>query len=82
MHYTICYRILYSMKVTALIPDDLIKEVKQLASGKNLTESLIIALREWSNIQKLRGLREKVKKSPLKFSPGFSAKSARDLNRS
>ncbi len=75
------HRILYSMKVTALIPDDLVKEVKKLASGRNLTESLIIALREWLNIQKLRILRQKVRKNPLKFSPGFSAKSIRELNR-
>ena len=45
------------MKVTALIPDDLVNEVKEVASGKNLTESLIIALRDWLNIQKLKGLR-------------------------
>lgn len=75
------YRILYSMKVTALIPDDLVKEVKELASGKNLTESLIIALREWLSIQKIRGLRKKVKKNPLHFSHGFSAESIRSLNR-
>ncbi len=70
------------MKVTALIPDDLVNEVKEAASGKNLTESLIIALREWLNIQKLRGLRQKVKKNPLKFSSNFSAGSIRNLNRS
>ena len=70
------------MKVTALIPDDLVNEVKEVASGKNLTESLIIALKEWLNIQKLRTLRQKVKKNPLKFSSGFSADSVRDLNRS
>ncbi len=69
------------MKVTALIPDDLVNEVKEVASGKNLTESLIIALREWLNIQKLRTLREKVKKKPLKFTSGFSSDSVRDLNR-
>ena len=81
LHHTIQYRILYSMKVTALIPDDLVNEVKEVASGKNLTESLIIALREWLNIQKLRTLRQKVKKNPLKFTSGFSAGSVRDLNR-
>lgn len=69
------------MKVTALIPDELVKEVKELASGKNLTESLITALREWTRIQKLRTLRTKVKKAPLQFTSGFSAESIRKLNR-
>lgn len=69
------------MKVTALIPDELVKEVKEFASGKNLTESLITALREWTRIQKLRSLRKKVKKAPLRFTRGFSAESIRKLNR-
>ena len=69
------------MKVTALIPDDLIKEVRQFASGKNLSESLIIALKEWSSIQKLKTLKNKIKKKPIKFSEGFTADSVRSLNR-
>ncbi|GAG78241.1 unnamed protein product [marine sediment metagenome] len=35
------------MKVTAIISDNLISEVKKYAKGKNLTESLTIALKEW-----------------------------------
>lgn len=35
------------MKVTALIPDELIEKVKAKSGGKNITESLIIALNEW-----------------------------------
>jgi hypothetical protein len=42
------------MKVTALIPDELVAEVRQLAVGKNLAESLIFALKEWASIRKLR----------------------------
>jgi len=69
------------MKVTALIPDDLVADVRELSSGKNITESLIIALKEWLSIQKLKKLREKVKKNPLSFQEGFSADSVRTLNR-
>jgi hypothetical protein len=69
------------MKVTALIPDELVKEVKELTSGKNLTESLITALRDWTRIQKLQSLRKKIKKTPLQFTRGFSAESIRNLNR-
>ena len=56
-----------------LIPDDLIKEVKDLSHGENITESLIVALKEWRNIQKLKILREKVRKHPLSFKSGYSS---------
>jgi len=55
------------MKVTALIPDELVKEVRQFASGKNLSESLIIALKEWSSIQKLKALKKKSRKNLSSF---------------
>ncbi len=35
------------MKVTALIPDELIEDVKRLSGGKNITESLIIAIKHY-----------------------------------
>ncbi|GJQ60920.1 MAG: hypothetical protein SCALA701_37210 [Candidatus Scalindua sp.] len=47
MKYTIIYRTIFSVKVTALIPDNLIMEVKEYTKGKNITESLIKALSEW-----------------------------------
>jgi hypothetical protein len=31
------------MKITAIIPDELVDEVKQLTQGKNITDSLIKA---------------------------------------
>ncbi len=46
------------MKVTTLIPDDLIVEVKHYAGGKNLTESLISALKEWVSQRKIKELRK------------------------
>lgn len=69
------------MKVTAFIPDNLISEVKTLSSGKNITESLIIALEEWISIKKLKTLNSKVKRSPLSFRQGFSASKIRKVNR-
>ena len=69
------------MKVTALLPDDLIHEVKYLAHGKNITDSLLIALREWISVQKLRSLKERVRKKPLLFKRNYSARKVRELNR-
>ncbi len=67
------------MKVTTLIPDKLVEEVKNLSKGKNITDSLLIALREWVAIQKLRLLTDGIKKKPLKFRS--DAETLRSLNR-
>jgi len=80
--YRISYRILYRMKVTAIIPDDLIDEVRSIAKSKNLTESLIKALSEWISIQNIRHLNSKIDAHPLKFKSDFNAKKVRDFNRS
>ena len=69
------------MKVTALIPDDLVDEVKDLARGKNLTDSLVIALRDWISVQKLKNLQKRVRKHPLTFKKNFSSQKIRELNR-
>ncbi len=69
------------MKVTALIPDDLIKDVKQYAGGKNITKSLITALEEWLSLKKIQFLNEGIMKKPLEFSKDFSASGNRELNR-
>jgi hypothetical protein len=69
------------MKVTALIPDDLVHEVRAVAQGKNITDSLVIALSGWLSIQKLKMMQEQVKKTPLAFKRNFSAQNARELNR-
>lgn len=69
------------MKVTAIIPDDLVSEVKDLTHGKNITESLIKALSEWVSTQKIKTLNSKISKKPLKFKENFSAQACRDINR-
>lgn len=69
------------MKVTALIPDKLVKEVKLLSKGKNITESLIKALSEWVALQKIKSLNKNIKKKPLSFRDDFNAFSTREINR-
>ena len=69
------------MKVTALIPDDLILEIKTLSQGKNITESLIIVMQEWIASKRLKGLNQELRKSPLKFESGYSAAQIRKVNR-
>ena len=76
------YRIVYRMKITALIPDNLIEEVKEYTQGKNITESLIKALTEWIQMQKIKKLNATISKKPLKFRKDFSPRQIRAINRS
>ena len=69
------------MKVTALIPDELVNDVKHFAGGKNLTESLVTALEEWLSLKKIKHLNEDIMKKPLEFSKDFSAIKNREINR-
>lgn len=69
------------MKVTAILPDDLINEIKLYSKGKNITESLKIALRDWIALQKIKELNQEIRKRPLKFKKDFSADKVRSINR-
>jgi hypothetical protein len=68
------------MKVTALIPDKLVRQVKQLSQAKTITEGLVIALEEWVSQQKLRKLNSELEENPLRFA-SMSAADIRALNR-
>jgi hypothetical protein len=82
--YTMNHRIFASknanMKVTALIPDDVIAETKKYSGGKNTTESLLIALKDYLDRQRIKKSVRKLKRNPLKFKNGFSADAIRKLN--
>lgn len=69
------------MKVTALMDDQLIDDVRVFSGGKNITESMVIALTEWLKIQKLKRLNHELESTPLRFADGFTADKARKLNR-
>jgi hypothetical protein len=69
------------MKVTALIPDGLIDDVKKLSGGATITESIIIALRDFTARQRLSRTIQKIKRQPLSFRENYSAAQVRKLNR-
>lgn len=62
----------YIMKVTALIPDDIISDVQEYTKGKNITDSLIKALSDWLYIKRIQKLNSAVRNEPLKFIDGFN----------
>lgn len=67
------------MKVTAIIPDELILETKNLSNAKNITEALIIALNSYVALEKLKAMGESVRSKPVRFR--FSAEEVREVNR-
>jgi hypothetical protein len=68
------------MKVTALIPDEILKDVQEYTKGKNITDSLIKALSDWLYIKRIQKLNNDVKKEPMQFMEGFNATSVRNLS--
>jgi len=68
------------MKVTAIIPDEIIRDVKKFTEGKNITDSLIRALNDWLYSKRIESLNEKLSKDPVQFKEGFTAASIRNLN--
>ena len=69
------------MKVTALLPDEMIDEVRKRSGADNVTDSLKLALGEWLALRRIRDLNKQLRKKPLQFQPGFSAEKIRALNR-
>lgn len=70
-----------AMKITALLDDDLINEVKETTGGKNITESLNIALRAYLSRQKIAKVLDQIEAEPLQFNEDFTAYGIRKVNR-
>ena len=69
------------MKVTALLPDEMIAEVRKRSGADNVTDSLKLALGEWLALRRIRDLNKQIRKKPLQFQHGFTAEKVRNLNR-
>ena len=67
------------MKITSIISDELILEVKRLSKAKNITEAVKIALNHYVAIQKLKELGNELNEKPLKLK--HEAEEIRALNR-
>lgn len=68
------------MKVTAILPDDLIQDVKEFTGGKNITESLKRALSDWLYQKRIERLNQQLSESPVEFQENFDAETIRNLN--
>lgn len=67
------------MKVTAIIPDDLIAEAMELSKAETITETLKIALHTYIRSQKIKALGGMILSEPLEFK--YTAQELRELNR-
>jgi hypothetical protein len=68
------------MKVTAIIPDEIISDVKKYTGGKNITDSLIKALNDWLYKQRINQLSNELHQNPVRFRDDFSAEGIRNQN--
>ena len=68
------------MKVTAIIPDDIVKDVQKYTEGKNITDSLVKALIDWLYTKRIEQLNNGLANDPVKFKDGFTAEGTRKLN--
>jgi hypothetical protein len=69
------------MKVTAIIPDDLVKDVRRYAKKTTLTDCLVVVMQEFVALRKIKELTKKLQKQPLQFQKGFTAERVRSVNR-
>jgi len=68
------------MKVTAILPDEIVNDVQEFTGGKNITDSLLKALNDWLYTKRIEKLNGSIEKNPVEFIEGFTADKVRSLN--
>ena len=68
------------MKVTALLPDEMIKEAMELSETSTVTDALKTALAHYISIEKIKRASESIVLEPLEFY--FTAEELRSKNQS
>jgi hypothetical protein len=77
--YTKIYRMIYRMKVTAIIADDLVNNVKAYTRSSTVTEAITIALKDWLDIHTIKELNKQISQNPIFINNG---QQIREINRS
>ena len=72
------YRIVNRMKVTAIIADDLVNNVKAFTRSATVTEAITIVLKDWLDIYNIKELNKEIRKNPIIIENG---QKIRELNR-
>jgi hypothetical protein len=66
------------MKVTAIIADDLVNDVKTYTRASTITEAITIVLKDWLDIYNIKELNKKISKNPIFIDNG---QQIREINR-
>ena len=66
------------MKITAIIADDLVNNVKAYTQSSTITEAITIALKDWVNIHNIKELYKMIRQNPINIENG---QSIREINR-
>ena len=75
---TIQYRTLNRMKVTAILADELVYNVKAYTRSSTVTEAITIALKDWVDIHNIKELNEQIRQNPIEIKNG---QNIREINR-
>ena len=67
------------MKVTAILADDLVRNVKAYTRSSTVTEAITIALKDWVDIYNIKELNRQIKQTPIFIDNG---QKIREINRS
>jgi len=67
------------MKVTAIIADDLVNNVKAYSRSSTVTEAITIALKDWLDIYNIKELNKKISQNPIHIN---NCQQIREINRS
>ena len=78
MTNTIDYRIFNRMKVTAIIADELVNNVKAYTRSPTVTEAITIALKDWVDIHNIKELNKQIMQNPINIKNG---QNIREINR-
>ena len=70
---------MYRMKVTAIIADDLVNDVKAYTQSSTITEAITIALKDWVDLYNIRELNKRISQKPVKIN---GSQKIRQTNRS
>jgi len=61
---------IYRMKVTAIIADDLVHNVKAYTRSSTVTEAITIALKDWLDIHNIKELNKQISQKPIYIGNG------------
>jgi hypothetical protein len=67
------------MKITAIIDDDLVNNVKAYTRSSTVTEAITIALKDWLDSYHIKELNKKISENPIFIENG---QQIREINRS